>query len=152
MLFVKFRRNIKEEKLFHKVALFSLIAEIVLLAIYFITFNEELVRFILVLLFVFPLYFLIVHLLRKSFVEFQEDKIILINGNGINIVININEIERILIPSSKALESKMKDNAIIIKRIGVDNIISYSLEIESYIKNNYKIDVEYYDNYTQAIK
>ena len=149
---MKFRRNIKEEKLFHKVALFSLIAEIVLLAIYFITFNEELVRFILVLLFVFPLYFLIVHLLRKSFVEFQEDKIILINGNGINIVININEIERILIPSSKALESKMKDNAIIIKRIGVNNIISYSLEIESYIKNNYKIDVEYYDNYTQAIK
>ena len=149
---MKFRRNIKEEKLFHKVALFSLIAEIVLLTIYFITFNEELVRFILVLLFVFPLDYLLVHLLRKSFVEFQEDKIIFINGNGINIVININEIEKILIPSSKALESKMKDNAIIIKRIGVDNIISYSLEIESYIKNNYKIDVEYYDNYTQAIK
>ena len=149
---MKFRRNIKEEKLFNKVALFSLIAEIVLLTIYFITFNEELVRFILVLLFVFPLYFLLVHLLRKSFVEFQEDKIILINGNGINIVININEIEKILIPSSKALESKMKDNAIIIKRIGVDNIISYSSEIENYIKNNYKIDVEYYDNYTQAIK
>ena len=149
---MKFRRNIKEEKLFHKVALFSLIAEIVLLAIYFITFNEEFVRFILLLLFVFPLYFLIVHLLRKSFVEFQEDKIILINGNGINIVININEIERILIPSSKALESKMKDNAIIIKRIGVNNIISYNSEIENYIKNNYKIDVEYYDNYTQAIK
>ena len=114
---MKFRRNIKEEKLFHKVALFSLIAEIVLLTIYFITFNEELVRFILVLLFVFPLDFLLVHLLRKSFVEFQEDKIILINGNGINIVININEIEKILIPSSKALESKMKDNAIIIKRL-----------------------------------
>ena len=149
---MKFRRNIKEEKLFHKVALFSLIAEIVLLTIYFITFNEELVRFILLLLFVFPLYFLLVHLLRKSFVEFQEDKIILINGNGINIVININEIEKILIPSSKALESKMKDNAIIIKRIGVNNIISYSSEIENYIKNNYKIDVEYYDNYTQAIK
>ncbi|MBQ4324693.1 MAG: hypothetical protein IJC29_02765 [Clostridia bacterium] len=149
---MKFRRNIKEEKLFHKVALFSLIAEIVLLTIYFITFNEELVRFILLLLFVFPLYFLLVHLLRKSFVEFQEDKIILINGNGINIVININEIEKILIPSSKALESKMKANAIIIKRIGVNNIISYSSEIENYIKNNYKIDVEYYDNYTQAIK
>ena len=149
---MKFRRNIKEEKLFNKVALFSLIAEIVLLTIYFITFNEELVRFILLLLFVFPLYFLLVHLLRKSFVEFQEDKIILINGNGINIVININEIEKILIPSSKALESKMKDNAIIIKRIGVNNIISYSSEIENYIKNNYKIDVEYYDNYTQAIK
>ena len=149
---MKFRRNIKEEKLFHKVALFSLIAEIVLITIYFITFNEELVRFILVLLFVFPLYFLLVHLLRKSFVEFQEDKIILINGNGINIVININEIEKILIPSSKALESKMKDNAIIIKRIGVNNIISYNSKIENYIKNNYKIDVEYYDNYTQAIK
>ena len=149
---MKFRRNIKEENLFHKVALFSLISEIVLLTIYFITFNEELVRFILLLLFVFPLYFLLVHLLRKSFVEFQEDKIILINGNGINIVININEIEKILIPSSKALESKMKDNSIIIKRIGADNIISYSSEIENYIKNNYKIDVEYYDNYTQAIK
>ena len=149
---MKFRCNIKEEKLFHKVAIFSLIAEIVLLIIYFITFNEKLVRLILLLLFVFPLYFLLVHLLRKSFVEFQEDKIILINGNGINIVININEIEKILIPSSKALESKMKDNAIIIKRIGVNNIISYNSEIENYIKNNYKIDVEYYDNYTQAIK
>ena len=34
---MKFRRNIKEENLFHKVALFSLIAEIVLLTIYFIT-------------------------------------------------------------------------------------------------------------------
>lgn len=149
---MKFRRNIKEEKLFNKVALFSLIAEIVLLTIYFITFNEELVRFILVLLFVFPLYFLLVHFLRKSFVEFQEDKIILINGNGTNIVININEIEKILIPSSKALESKMKNNAIIIKRISVNNIISYNSEIENYIKNNYKIDVEYYDNYTKAIK
>ena len=149
---MKFRLNIKEEKLFNKVALFSLIAEIVLLTIYFITFNEELVRFILVLLFVFPLYFLLVHFLRKSFVEFQEDKIILINGNGTNIVININEIEKILIPSSKALESKMKNNAIIIKRINVNNVISYNSEIENYIKNNYKIDVEYYDNYTQAIK
>ena len=46
----------------------------------------------------------------------------------------------------------MKDNTIIIKRIGVNNIISYSSEIENYIKNNYKIDVEYYDTYTQAIK
>ena len=71
---------------------------------------------------------------------------------GDYVSININEIEKILIPSSKALKSKMKDNAIIIKRIGVNNIISYNSEIENYIKNNYKIDVEYYDNYTQAIK
>lgn len=53
----------------------------------------------------------------KSFVEFQEDKIILINGNGMNIVINIDEIEAALIPSPKALKNKMKENAIVFKRI-----------------------------------
>lgn len=100
----------------------------------------------------FPLYFVIVHLLRKNFVEFQKDKIILINGNGMNIVININEVKVILFPSSKALKSKMKENAIVIKRSTMNNIISYNLEIENYIKNNYDLEIAYYDNYTQAIK
>lgn len=149
---MKFRRNVKEEKLFHKVALFSLIAEIVLVIFYFVTYNKELIRFIVLLLFVFPLYFIIVYLLRKSFVEFQKDKIILINGNGMNIVINVNEIEVILIPSSKALKNRMKENAIILKRPSISNIISYNVEIENYIKNNYNLNVIYYDNYTQAIK
>ena len=149
---MKFRRNVKEEKLFHKVALLSLIAEIVLVISYLITFNKELIRFIILLLFVFPLYFVIVHLLRKSFVEFQKDKIVLINGNGMNIVININEVKVILFPSSKALKSKMKENAIVIKRSTMNNIISYNLEIENYIKNNYDLEIAYYDNYTQAIK
>ena len=149
---MKFRRNVKEEKLFNKVALLSLIAEIVLVIYYLATFNKELIRFIVVLLFMFPLYFVIVHLLRKNFVEFQKDKIILINGNGMNIVINTNEVKAILFPSSKALKSKIKENAIVIKRSTMNNIISYNLEIENYIKNNYDLEIAYYDNYTQAIK
>lgn len=129
-----------------------MIAEIALVTIYFITFNKELIRLILLLLFVFPLYFVIVYLLRKSFVEFQEKKIMLINSNGMNIIININEVETIIIPSPKALKNKMKGNDIVLKRATMINIISYNLEKENYIKNNHNIDVVYYDNYTQAIK
>lgn len=76
----------------------------------------------------------------------------LINSNGMNIIININEVETIIIPSPKALKNKMKGNDIVLKRATMINIISYNLEKENYIKNNHNIDVVYYDNYTQAIK
>ena len=90
--------------------------------------------------------------MKKQFVEFKEDKIILINGNGRDITIDISEIETIMIPSATALQSKIQDNPIILKRREIKNIISYSVEIEEYIKKNLKIDIVYYDKYSRAIK
>lgn len=149
---MKFRRNVKEEKLFHAVALFSLIVTIILTAVYLLNHNENILQFIGLLVLIFLLYFYIVHSLRKNYVEFQDDKIILINGNSRNIVINICEIETILFPSAKALQNKLNENAIIIKRAAVKNIINYNPQIERYIKDNYKIDTIYYDNYKKAIQ
>ena len=60
----------------------------------------------------------------------------MINGNGRDITIDISEIETIMIPSSTALQSKIQDNPIILKRRVIKNIISYSIEIEEYIKEN----------------
>ena len=52
----------------------------------------------------------------------------------------------------KALKSKVKENPIIIKHKDKQNIISYSVEIEEYIKNNLNVNIEYYDKYSKAIK
>ena len=144
---MKFRRNIKEEKLFRTVALLSLIAEIILIAVYLTTNYAKLLDLILTLIPVFPLYLLISNKLKKHFVELKEDKIILINGNENNIVINIDEIQMILIPSATALKNKIKENNIAIKRIDTTNIIPYKPEIENYIKETYKLDIVYYDDY-----
>lgn len=148
---MKFRRNIKEEKLFRTVALLSLIAEIILIAVYLTTNYAKLLDLILTLSAVFPLYLLISNKLKKHFVELKEDKIILINGNENNIVINIDEIQTILIPSATALKNKIKENNIAIKRIDTTNIIPYKPEIENYIKETYKLDIVYYDDYSKAI-
>ena len=148
---MKFRRNIKEEKLFRTVALLSLIAEIILIAVYLTTNYAKLLDLILTLIHVFPLYLLISNKLKKHFVELKEDKIILINGNENNIVINIDEIQMILIPSATALKNKIKENNIAIKRIDTTNIIPYKPEIENYIKETYKLDIVYYDDYSKAI-
>ena len=32
------------------------------------------------------------------------------------------------------------------------NVISYTKEIETYIKENLKVNIEYYDNYSKALK
>ncbi len=148
---MKFRRNIKEEKLFRTVALISLIAEIILIAVYLTTNYTKLLDLIILLIFVFPLYLLISNKLKKNFVELKEDEIILINSNGNNIVINIDEIQTILIPSTTALKNKIKENNIVIKRNSITNIIPYKPEIENYIKETYKLNIVYYDDYSKAI-
>ena len=149
---MKFRRNVKEEKLFYKVAIGSLVVFIILLVIYLITFNSDILRFLGSVLVVVPLYFFGSRSLKRDIVEFQEDKIIIINSNARNIEINISEIETIILPSAKALKSKKEDNPIVIKRVNTSNIISYSVEIENYIKENLSNYISYYDDYLDTFK
>ena len=149
---MKFRRNVKEEKLFYKVAIGSLVVFIILLVIYLITFNSDILRFLGSVLVVVPLYFFGSRSLKRDFVEFQEDKIIIINSNARNIEINISEIETLILPSAKALKSKKEDNPIVIKRVNTSNIISYSVEIENYIKENLSNYISYYDDYLDTFK
>ena len=149
---MKFRRNLKDEKVFKSAAIFFLIIVVVLTLIYVFTQEKELIRLILGLLLVSPLKFYISFILKKSYVEINKDKIVLINHKSNNIEIIVSEIQSILIPSEKAVKNKVKDNPIIIKHKDKQNIISYSVEIEEYIKNNLNVNIEYYDKYSKAIK
>lgn len=149
---MKFRRNLKDEKVFKSAAIFFLIIVVVLTLIYIFTQEKVLIRFILGLLLVSPLYFYTSFILKNSYVEINKDKIVLINHKSNNIEIIVSEIQSILIPSEKAVKSKVKDNPIIIKHKDKQNIISYSVEIEEYIKNNLNVNIEYYDKYSKAIK
>lgn len=149
---MKFRRNLKDEKVFKSAAIFFLIIVVVLTLIYIFTQEKVLIRFILGLLLVSPLYFYTSFILKNSYVEINKDKIVLRNHKSNNIEIIVSEIQSILIPSEKALKSKVKDNPIIIKHKDKQNIISYSVEIEEYIKNNLNVNIEYYDKYSKAIK
>ena len=149
---MKFRRNLKDEKVFKSVAIFCLIIVVVLTLIYIFTQEKVLIRFILGLLLVSPLYFYISFILKNTYVEINKDKIVLINHKSNNIEIIVSEIQSILIPSEKAVKNRVKDNPIIIKHKDKQNIISYSVEIEEYIKNNLNVNIEYYDKYSKAIK
>ena len=149
---MKFRRNIKEEKLFRRVAIGGVGLIAALLIIYFITRETDLFNIIIPAILVPPLFFYISCTLKKSFVEFKETQIIFINGNGRDFKVDVSDIETIFIPSPEALKRKFKDNSIILARGEIKNIISYSTEIEKYIKENINTDVVYYDNYRQAIK
>ena len=149
---MKFRRNVKEEKLFRWVAIGGLVLLAILFVIFVTTRDNALLDLIVPAILIPPLFFFISISMKKQFVEFKEDKIILINGNGRDITIDISEIETIIIPSATALQSKIQDNPIILKRRVIKNIISYSIEIEEYIKKNLKIDIVYYDKYSRAIK
>ena len=149
---MKFRRNIKDEKRSQCTAICGLILIIILLVIYIITHDNDLLNLIVPALLIPPLCFFISHSMKKQFIEFKENKIILINGNRRDIVIDISEVEIILIPSATALKNKIKDNPIIFKRQEIKNIVSYSGEIEGYIRENLKIDIVYYDDYSKAIK
>lgn len=149
---MKFRRNVKDEKLFRWVAIGGLVLLAILFVIFVTTRDNALLDLIVPAILIPPLFFFISISMKKQFVEFKEDKIILINGNGRDITIDISEIETIMIPSATALQSKIQDNPIILKRRVITNIISYSIEIEEYIKKNLKIDIVYYDKYSRAIK
>ena len=149
---MKFRRNVKEEKLFRWVAIGGLVLLAILFVIFVTTRDNTLLDLIVPAILIPPLCFFISISMKKHFVEFKEDKIILINGNGRDITIDLSEIETIMIPSATALQSKIQDNPIILKRRVIKNIISYSIEIEEYIKKNLKIDIVYYDKYSRAIK
>lgn len=149
---MKFRTNTNEEKLFKKVAIVCLVLFVILLVIYFITSYDELLRLLGPLFLCIPICFSICNLLKKDFVEFSEGKIIFLNHKGVNFEINIDEIKMIKIPSEKALKRKMHDNKIIIKRMDVDNVLSYSVELEKYIKENIEVEISYYDNYAEALR
>lgn len=150
---MRFRRNISAHKIFNAAAIIYLIATIVLLIIYFINHEKTLLRFIILLIFIFPLYFYILYITKNQYIEFTKDKIIIINHNNVNnFEFNLFEIIVIKIPSQKALKNKFKENAIIIKRPTMVNVISYTKEIETYIKENLKVNIEYYDNYSKALK
>ena len=149
---MKFRRNVKEEKFFRWVAIGGLVLLAILFVIFVTTRDNALLDLIVPVILIPPLFFFISISMKKQFVEFKEDKIILINGNGRDITIDLSEIETIMIPSATALQSKIQDNPIILKRGVIKNIISYSIEIEEYIKKNLKIDIVYYDKYSRAIK
>ena len=149
---MKFRRNVKEEKIFREVAIGGLVLLAILFVIFVITRDNALLDLIVPAILIPPPFFFISVSTKKQFVEFKEDKIILINGNGRDITIDISEIETIMIPSATAQQSKIQDNPIIFKRREIKNIISYSVEIEEYIKKNLKIDIVYYDKYSRAIK
>lgn len=150
---MRFRRNISAHKIFNAAAIIYLIATIVLLIIYFINHEKTLLRFIILLIFIFPLYFYISYIIKNQYIEFTKDKIIIINHNNVNnFEFNLSEVIVIKIPSQKALKNKFKENAIIIKRPTMVNVISYTKEIETYIKENLKVNIEYYDNYSKALK
>lgn len=149
---MKFRTNVKEEKLFRWVAIGGLVLLAILFVIFVTTRDNALLDLIVPALIIPPISFFISISTKKQFVEFKENEIILINGNGRDITIDTSEIETIMIPSAMALKSKIQDNPIILKRKEIKNIISYSIEIEEYIKNNLKIDIVYYDKYSRAIK
>ena len=149
---MKFRRNVKDEKFSRGVAIGGLVLLAILFVIFVTTRDNALLDLIVPAILVPPPFFFISISMKKQFVEFKEDKIILINGNGRDITIDLSEIETIMIPSATALQSKIQDNPIILKRRVIKNIISYSIEIEEYIKKNLKIDIVYYDKYSRAIK
>ena len=149
---MKFRRNVKDEKIFQWVAIGDLVLLAILLVIFVTTRDNALLELIVPAIPIPPLFFFISISMKNQFVEFKEDKIVLINGNGRDITIDTSEIETIMIPSAIALKSKIQENPIILKRREIKNIISYSTEIEEYIKKNLKTDIVYYNKYSRAIK
>ena len=149
---MKFRRNIEEEKIFLWVAIGGIGLIIALLVVYFITRDEDLFDLIIPAIPIPPLFFYLSYTLKKSFVEFKENQIVFVNGNGRDFKVNISDIKTIFMPSPKALKSKFKNHSIVLARTEMKNIISYSTEIEKYIKENIKADIVYYDDFRQTMK
>ncbi len=147
---MKFRRNVKEEKLFRHVAIGGIVLLAVLLIFYLITRVDALLDLMIPALLIPPLFFFASSTAKKQFIEFTENRIVLVNGNGRDITIDISDIEVILMPSSIALKSKAKDNSIFFKRRECQNLVSHSIEIEKYIKENLKITIVYYDDYGKS--
>ena len=106
---MKFRRNVRDEKIFRWVAIGGLVLLVILLVIFAITRDNALLDLIVPAIPIPPLYFFMSISMKKQFVEFKEDKIVLINGNGRDITIDISEIETIMVPSATALKRKMQD-------------------------------------------
>ena len=149
---MKFRRNVQEEKLFKIYAAIFAVLLVVFIVMYIVTKENNMIRIILPVFLAVVLFIANAASLKNSYIEFKDDKIIIINGNNRNFEINMNEIEEIKLPSEAALKNKMKQNAVIIKRKDAVNISSYSVELEEYIKKNLKVKIVYYDNYTKALK
>lgn len=148
---MRFRRNIEDEKSCRWIAIFSLIAFIILFVIFLVTFDQDLWGLIIPLLIAVPIFLWISWIMRRHFVEFQKDKLLIINYKR-SLEIPLSDIEVILIPSPKALKRRLNGNNIIIKRKNQKNLISYSAPIEAYIKENLDVSITFYDLYKQAIE
>ena len=149
---MKFRRNTKQEKMFKKVALLSLLFSVAFLIIYFVTQNTAFIRLFATGIFTSIVVFYLVYTEKRAYIEFQKDKIVFINHIASNIEISISDIEAIIMPSEKALKSKLKDNDILFKQSSGYNPVSYTPDIEKFILEHLDIPIIYYDNYNDAIK
>ncbi len=149
---MKFRRNTKEEIFFRWVAIGGIGLIIVLLVAYFITRDADLFKLIAPAIPIPPLFFFLSYTLKKSFVEFKENQIVFLNGNGRDFKVDISDIKTIFLPSPKALKNKFKNHSIVLARGEMKNIISYSAEIAKYIEENLKCDIVYYDDFRQTMK
>ena len=149
---MKFRRNTKLEKMFRKVAMLSLLFSVAFLIIYFVTQNTDFIRLFAVGIFTSIAVFFLVYTEKRAYIEFQKDKIVFINHIVSNIEISISDIEAIIMPSEKALKSKLKDTDILFKQSSGYNPVSYTPDIEKFILEHLDIPIIYYDNYNDAIK
>ena len=148
---MKFRRNIKQEKVFKKAGISLLLFSTAFLIIYFVTQNTAFIRLFATGIFTSILVFYLVYTEKRAYIEFQKDKIVFINHIASNIEINISDIEAIIMPSVKALKSTWKDNDILFKQSSGYNPVSYTPDIEKFILRNLDIPIIYYDNYNDAI-
>ena len=149
---MKFRRNTKQEKMFKKVALLSLLFSVAFLIVYFVTQNTDFIRLFAAGIFTSIVVFSLVYTEKRAYIEFQKDKIVFINHIASNIEISISDIEAIIMPSEKALKSKLKDTDILFKQSSGYNPVSYTPDIEKFILEYLDIPIIYYDNYNDAIK
>ena len=81
---MKFRRNIKEEKIFLWVAIGGIGLIIALLVAYFITRDEDLFDLIIPAIPIPPLFFYLSYTLKKSFVEFKDNQIVFVHFKQIH--------------------------------------------------------------------
>lgn len=146
---MKFRRNVKQEKVFKKTSILLSIFNIAFLIIFFVTQNPAFVRLFAAGIFTSLPIFYLIYSIRRDYIEFKNDKIVLINHIASNIEINISDIETVLIPSQKALMSKLKDNEIFLMQTSGYNPISYTPDIEKFILKHLDIQIVYYDNYNE---
>ena len=109
---MKFRRNLEHEKTFKFAVIFLLLSSAALLIAYLVTQNTTLLRSFVLGIVSSLLCAYSLHSARQSYIEFKKEEIIFVNHIGANITIKISDIEAVIMPSEKALKSKLKDHEI----------------------------------------